>query len=570
MKKANPLATAIALLFMVLLLAGLAARFWASGKAYEFTGPTHITAGEEHVYLFASGDIYQLTHAGEMQGLLPRETTGLVDDPIDLVALPGARLLIARQQPASIRLCETGSWICRPVVPAATTLIQRQFKILPLAPDWLLTDASGDSLWRMGEVGGEAEKQLPGGTLAGPNGLAFDEGGTLWVADSDHRRIVELLPEEGGGYRVGREHSAMNHLTVGQRHYPMMLAVMPDGPAGSKLWLTQAADFSKPYSDLVVYDSEEGAQSIVALPEGAYATDITVVNEDVLVTDLEQFTVYRVNSRTLQVEAFGDGPFRRQMARLREGRAYYNHLGSWSLAAVIGFGLMAILAAFLATPGDRRWTKPRPVFDLANAPEQVPRTSGIHWLERDPKIDRSLKWLEHLGFVVLILTVTGALGLYAWARFQAGADPGEAVNAKLNELGMVLLIAGLLMAAMVPLIRFSTRAMKRRLGTDGKRLYIRLAEGRELAVDPSQLSYTDRLVLYRQYTLPLLGGRQQPLYIQGEVETWLGPLLRHSRKLTATEAVKHQWKHLQGHLFWWLAGAIVFGLVLVALTLITG
>jgi hypothetical protein len=41
-------------------------------------------------------------------------------------------------------------------------------------------------------------------------------------------------------------------------------------------------------------------------------------------------------------------------------------------------------------------------------------------------------------------------------------------------------------------------AMKRKLGTDGKRLYIRLADGRELSVDPSQLAYTNRLILYRQ------------------------------------------------------------------------
>jgi hypothetical protein len=132
-------------------------------------------------------------------------------------------------------------------------------------------------------------------------------------------------------------------------------------------------------------------------------------------------------------------------------------------------------------------------FDLLNAPEQVPPIKGIHWLERDPKTERSLRWLEHLGFIL-------------------------------------------------PVIHFSTRAMKRKLGTDGKRLYIRLTDGRELSADPSQLAYTNRLILYCQYTLPLQGGKQQALYAPGEVDAWIAPLLRQSRKLTEMQALKQQLK----------------------------
>jgi hypothetical protein len=43
--------------------------------------------------------------------------------------------------------------------------------------------------------------------------------------------------------------------------------------------------------------------------------------------------------------------------------------------------------------------------------------------------------------------------------------------------------------------------------------------------------------------LPLLGGKQKPLYAPGEVETWLAPLLRQSRKLTEIQALKYQWKN---------------------------
>ena len=184
------------------------------------------------------------------------------------------------------------------------------------------------------------------------------------------------------------------------------------------------------------------------------------------------------------------------------------------------------------------------MIDFSNAPEQVPAIKGIHWLERDPKTERSLKWLGHLGFILFVLMIAGAFVLYAWVRIQAGPDPAEEQLAKLNELGITLLLSGLLGALVLPAIYFSTRVLKRKLGTDGRRLYIRLTDGRELSVDPSQLAYTNRLIFYRKYTLPLQGGKQQRLYAPGEVETWIAPLLRQSRKLTEMQAIKHQLKNL--------------------------
>ena len=541
MQKRQPLATGLAIGFLALLLAGLIARFWASDKAYQFTGPTHIAAGAKHVYVFAAGSMYHLTLAGELLSVIPPETTALDDVPIDLRVLPGGQLLIAEQQPARIRLCDVDSWNCHPLGAAAASVIEYQFKVLPgVSPgELLLTDAHGDTLWKLNDAGGEPQKLLPDGTLAGPNGLAFDDSGRLWVADTDHRKIIELLPAENGSYLPGREHSAMNPLTVGERFYPMLLAPTVDG----NLWVTQAADFSKPYSDLVVYDPEEGVQALIDLPDGAYATDIVTLGGAVLVTDLEQFTVYRIQADTLEVGEFGDEAFRRALGQIQERRAYYDRLGNWSLAAMILFAALMIPAAIRATPKERRWTPAPAAFDFSNVPEQVPPIKGIHWLERDPKIERSLKWLEHLGFIGFILMIAGAFALYAWVRTQAGPDPGEEQLAKLNELGITLLLSGLLGALILPAIHFSTRVLKRKLGTDGRRLYIRLTDGRELSVDPSQLAYTNRIILYRQYTLPLQGGKQQPLYAPGEVETWLAPLLRQSRKLTEMQALKHQIKN---------------------------
>ncbi len=181
-------------------------------------------------------------------------------------------------------------------------------------------------------------------------------------------------------------------------------------------------------------------------------------------------------------------------------------------------------------------------------------------------MDRSLKWLEQLGFILFILMITGALLIYLWARIQAGPNPGEELDAKLDDLGIILLFGGVILGLMIPVLRVSVRAMKHRLGTDGKRVYIRLSDGRELAVDPSQLAYTNRAILYRKYTLPLLGGKQQPIYVAGEVETWLAPLLRQARMLTPAQAMKHQWKNQDGLIWWSLAAAGAIAVVLIVIT----
>jgi hypothetical protein len=533
----NSQAKGLAFLFLALMLAALGARFWATEKAAGLTGPTHIAAEGGLVYLFASGDMFRLTADGALLSVTPSERTGLSDDPIDLRVVDNGQLLIAEQQPAAIKVCNPESWACRPHEAALGNFAKRQFKVLPDASGTglLMTDAPGDTLWRIYNNTSEPQKLLPDHTLAGPNDLVYGDEGKLWVADTDNRRIVELVPSTDGAFLPGREHSAVNDLTVNERYFPMMLARRADG----RLWVIQAADFSKAEADLVIYDQEQGAQALVALPGGAYPTDIAAIQGAALVTDLEQFRVYRVDSATADVDEFGDEAFRAHLAQIQDRQNHFKLLGVISLVVLIFSAGLMVAAAVKGTPKHKRWTEPPLTLDPANAAEQVPATTGVYWLKRDPKMEWSLKWLEHLGLILFIILVVGALALYLWIRILAGPDISE----KTNELWIPLLLSGVVLAFLVPVMSLATRNLKHRIGTDGKRLYIRLAEGRELAVDPSSLFYTSQALLYRQYTLPLHGGKQKAIYAKGEVETWLAPLLRQSTRLTALEGIKYQWKN---------------------------
>lgn len=554
-QKYRPLATGLAFFFLLLMLATLGARFWLGGKANEFVGPVHIAAGEEFVYLYAAGDIVQLNHAGELQAVHSAAQTALKDVPIDLRVLADGRLLIAEQRPARIRLCRVGGWICHPVAAPAASIIERQFKLLPgERPDqWLVSDARGDMLWRLPADGGESQALVSAGTLVGPNDLVFGDDGHLWIADTDHRRILELLPAGDGTFAPGREHSAVNRLTVGQRFYPAMLTRSPDG----RLWVTQGSEFSEPHSDLVIYDPEEGVLNRVELPPRAYATDVVSLDETTLVTDMDRYTVYRIDHQNLTVQTFGNRLFHEHLANSLKQRRTYGRLETLSLAAVILFASLMILAAALATPRNRWWTRPPVVFDLSNAPEAVPRTSGIHWLAREPKIDLTLKWLERLGYLMFTAMVFAGFALYQWGRTRLGADKTSGLESELSELGVIILLGVLLLALLIFVTRYSVKSMQTQLGTDGRRVCIRLADGRELYVEPMHLAFNDRLILYRQHAIPLRAGKRGAIYRPEELQTWLAPLLRDARELSELQVLKHQWKHHGSRITIWAVLALL-------------
>ncbi len=553
--------TGLALLFLALLLASLAAQFWATDRSVHYTGPTHLAADSQQVFLFASDNLYHLSSQGDLLAQYPPAVTGMTDIPIDLRITGDDRLLIAGQNPARIQSCDTSNWDCQDIGLGRIDEPKRQFKVLIDTASYslLFTDAQGDTLWGQDDADSEAERLLPDNTLAGPNDLAFDSLGHLWIADTDHRRIVEFVPSADGGFEIGREHSAMNELTRDQRYYPIMLALGGDG----NWWVTQAAGFLDRYADLVVYDPNQGAVKLVSLPSGVFATDIAATGGDILVTDLEQFTVYRVDTRSHEVSIFGDDRFKAAMSRLKLEHERYRRISQLATVAVIVFAVLMVLAAIIATPKNRRWTQVPGVIDWGAAPQVVPNVKGIHWLHRNPKIDRSLKRLEILGFSIIIVMLAGGLALYGWVRQQAGINPGEELQEKLNVVGYIFLLSASLMAALVPIVRQSMKAMKRRLGTDGKQLYIRLNDGREITVPPTELAFTNRAIFYQKYFMPLQTGKRQNLYQDGEVETWIVPLLRQAEKLSELGALKHQWRHRGALLSWSLVSVVALGLLLI-------
>jgi hypothetical protein len=222
---------------------------------------------------------------------------------------------------------------------------------------------------------------------------------------------------------------------------------------------------------------------------------------------------------------------------------------------VIVGAVLLIGAAIRLTPRERRWSQVPPALDL-DAAEAVPAgLKGVHWLERKP----SMRWMTH-GFEKLFYVLFGLLCLvsyllYAWSCGRVASLDGGLSEA--DRLGLLLLLMCLATAAFIPMIHFAARALRRRLGTDGARIHLEFEDGRRIAVEPERLAWNNRAIFHGASTFPMQTGRRNRLYADGEVQTWLAPLLAEDRRLSEWQAMRHQWRHRDRVLMATL-GAILF------------
>ncbi len=574
MENRNSLASAASVAFLVLLLASLAGRYLAENQAMRYSGPTHIAAGHGQVFVFAADRVYRLSAAGKLLAQFPLSQAGLDDVPIDAHVLGPGRLLIASQRPAQVRLCDTGNLQCERWGLGEGKLPRRQFKVLPdmaasdqpqassVAALWF-TDAHGDDLGVWSGPGLAARSLLPPQTLAGPNDLARDAQGHMWVADTDNRRIVEFMESATGEWQTARQHSALNDYTQGKNYFPMMLAAGGDG----NWWVTQASEFSDARADLVVYHPDRGAIALVPLPGSRFATDIVALDGDLLVTDLDAYAVFRIDAQSHKAGLFGDTDFQTALQQLRDERLRYQSLSQWSMMGVVLSGVLMIAFAVLATPRAKRWTPTPEAIRLEASDAPMPQIRGVYWLKTNPAMERALKLAQLIGLVAITVLVGGMAVLYLVMRVQFG-DAGDAPPAELTQLGWLLLLVLAGTAVLVPFGVQTLRVWQHRIGTNGASLYIRLKDGREVIAPPSELAFTPRAILYRQYLLPLHNAKRQSLYAEGELEKWLAPLLQEAHKLSHWQGIQHQWKHRNALMLWSIAVVLAGGLLVAAATMI--
>lgn len=523
--------TALAVLFLLLFFAALGARLWASNQSTHFAGPTHLAVGNDRVYAHVDGQLHVLSTDGVSLDRVAVEQLGLDDAPIDLRVLSDGRLLVAGQQPARLRLCDPARWQCVSIGTLAGKL-RAQLKAAVDEPRSRLLIVGFDStriyVEPLTAEAGEAKTLDAGGILDNPNDIAVDPNGRIWVADSGHHRVVALEADEQAVREVGVSFTARNALARPGRDWPMMLALASDG----NWWVTQPNAFGKGTADLLVYHPVNGAQTRIPLPDDADPTDIARLGEAMLVTDAARFAIYRIDAQTHSITPFGDASFRNTMQEAAAQRARLEGIMTHALTGMIAFGALMIAAAVWATPRGKRFTPP-PAPPLAASDVRAPILHQTHWLKRDPKADRLLRWLTPMTYLLTVVILASLAGL---SFLIEGGLANESASKRLEtveELKNLFILSIFVFGGLPLLMGFGVRNLRARLGTDGQRLFVKLDEGRQASFSPERLVYSGRHIAAGDRLFMVQLGNGRPLYAKGEVETFITPLLRRAKKLSA-------------------------------------
>jgi hypothetical protein len=563
--KNSRIATALALLCMALFLAALGLRLWASARATQLTGPDHIAAGVDRVYVHAQGELLVLSGAGALLARTATSALGLNEGPIDMRVRQDGRVLIALQRPARLLQCDPQDWQCQPLGQRLMSRLHAQYKVAvdEINGRLYVTDFDADALWMQPLTDAEPTLLIGAKVLQRPNDIAQDAPDRLWLADSGHHRLVAIQRDTGGAWRASESITARSPMLRYKRDWPMMLAAGADG----NLWVVQP-DGRGHGADLLVYHRSNGIEARIDLPEGAHPVDVAALGPAMLVTDRERFSVYRIDAASRQVHEFGDAAFRGILRAAAQRKAGYQRMFQLSLYGMIVFGVLMLLAAVFATPEGRRWTKPVVAAPLAPSQQPSPSIGGVHWLEPHAQTTRMLRWLMPLSYLSAVLMLGVLAGFYYYAIAGAGHDlPPEKLEKLMQsqaEFKKILLVAVFLFGGLPLILAQAMRNLKQQLGSDGHRLYIRLADGGQISLPADQLVYGDRLIAHQDRLFPTQTGNRQPLYAQGEVETWLAPLLARATRLGPWAMLRYQFTHREGTLMLTLTYSVILVILMIA------
>ena len=544
--------TGVAVVFMLGFLAGLGLRIIGGDQTTRYTGPDHMTASTENVFVHAAGHLWVLTHLGDAVLRLAPERLQLEGEVIDLRIMPDGQLLIAERQPARISLCDTATWNCKPTRLELKNILKRQFKVLPAADGNTLyiTDSTrGGALYRA-DLNTGTVKPILEKELSYANDLQIDSDGLLWVADSKNRRIVHLKLDGDRAAATGIPYTTQNKAAQKGRTWPMMLQPMADGE-----WaVTQPTDTGG-RADILIYNKNP-QREIYRLPLDASLdpTDLTIANGWLLASDIEGYALYTLDPRDGSHLPWGDATINDWLKLQRVERDRYQSWVSGGLVIMIFCAPFMLIAGYYATPHDQR----KQVFDIKAGPmltrsdAQLPPLNGTYWLKRNKKMDLLFRFLPPVmvALVVLALGGMGYLGYELWDTLE------EESRDKFKSL---YLIISVVMIGMLPMIYLNIPMLRGQLGTDGHRIYVRYPNGSQGSAPLSKLAFGKLLLHFGRHTVSVGAQKRQALYEPGEVEKYIWPLLKDAKKVGAFGLLARQLAAGEiGPIYTWL---YVFGVI---------
>jgi hypothetical protein len=343
-----------------------------------------------------------------------------------------------------------------------------------------------------------------------------------------------------------------NEAASEERTWPMMLQALGDGA-----WaVTQPMATGGP-ADILIYQDEEFAPRRLPLAEGIDPTDLIMVNGQLLASDLLGIALY-----TIDIESGSHMPWGDQIINdwFKEQRLAHERYQDWvdlGLVLMLACVPVMLIAGYLGTRREKRMG----VFGSGAAPTLIasedapPVLSSIHWLRRNPKMDRLFRWmLPVMTLLVAIMLLT--MGYLLLLLYEAEPE-------RIEEFIILFSVFAGIMAGILPLMYINMDMVRGQLGTDGKRIFVRLPGGGQGSAMPGQVVYTKHFIHFSTHTLSIGTRRNQALYEDGEVATYIAPLLKQAKKVNIFGLFSQQIQDGEyGQIYTWLYVLAAFAGVL--------
>lgn len=354
-----------AVLLIVLILAALVIRLWASNNAEALLGPMTIRTGpNETVYFMCDDKLYIHQHDGGLVDAIPLSRFGIfhyVDDfwvynngdlllrrdiahksfmerMFSVLRSPGPRMadkVVANE--SIVQRCRVDDFSCSSIENSNDSLrnigIFRVF-IDEAKGNFYVSDNLGHELMLL-DLSGKLLRRS-GRSFEYPNQLRLGNDGLLYVADTENHRITGVSTDYATFGRIEREFKISNSLFGDV--YPVSLAQMPSGD-----WWVIAAGITMRYGTLMVYSKDGSFAKTIPLPDGADPFSLVALQDRVLVTDPGLMRIYTIGFDGTLHDDFGSDSLRWHLSELQRRKSFYASLSTlflWVLVAGLIFALL--------------------------------------------------------------------------------------------------------------------------------------------------------------------------------------------------------------------------------------
>jgi hypothetical protein len=529
--KLTPKQTIIALLFIVLILATLGLRLSFSNKATQLAGPNFIVATDEMAVMVYNTDLYRLDSKGNILQKVSFEQLGMGNKAADIQLLDKHRFIIGDWENERILSCDFRTVDCISLTRGLGKQLGNFFKFHynQAQHEIFIADTDRHRILHYDTGSHQVNVISDRKQFIYPNHLQIEKDGYLYITDTNHHRIARFDIDSDSLKQVGDDIRISQDIT--SKKWPIHYYLDND-----EMHVLMGNDFLL-YADLV-YIPDNGNAVHIPLKKNADVTTISQMGNSLLLSDRENFKLYRLDLSSHAIHDFGSHELQQVFQQDKKTTTTWELLSSLMLYLMIL--LIICMIGFIV------------YLSIKNKPQQQETDNSSQEHSADPGYDLppitpgKLVWLEpnplmRRVLLALFVLLTMMAGLVYVMIDMLNIDLSNPDNSGHEQefLDILLLMAAVFFIAIVNALHNIYYA----IGTDGIYIYIKTIFTRK-KIRPRETLYNKQLLIKDNLLVPYRNNMQQYFHNKAQFETYIMPLLNaFSTRIGPVDLIKHMVTH---------------------------